>query len=416
MMVTHTGAMALPQRVLSGVLDAYGVTVTTTPGELFEVSEVLARSRPPTGDRAVVVTHSGGMAILFADLAAEREVELLPPSAELGERLRPMLQLGSAGNPLDLGGIIGGPHRFAEVVETVGRSGEYDLVLAVSTAFPVAHTRTRVEGLLALDLDLPLVQLWMAGDQATEGLGLLTAAGAPVAFEPRAAMAALAGLARRSRPQEPLPSPIEVGPVEGVLSEDRSKLVLTEWGIPVVEGALTTTEDEAVAAATRVGYPVVAKLAAPGLAHKARLGGVEVGLFDEASLRAAYRRLLAAGEGLFLEGVRVERYRPGLEVILGGVRHPVFGPLLLVGLGGAQAELADTAVMAPAPLGVGGARHLLRRLGADSWPGSPDLDQLGEILVQVGRLIAGPHLTELEINPLAWTGTTWEALDAVIRG
>ncbi|HKX75828.1 MAG TPA: acetate--CoA ligase family protein, partial [Acidimicrobiia bacterium] len=416
MMVTHTGAMALPKRVLAGVLDAQAVTVTATPGELFEVSEVLARSRPPTGERAMVVTHSGGMAILLADLAAEREVELPPPSAELEGRLRPSLQLGSAGNPLDLGGIIGGPHRFAEVVETVGRSGEYDLLLAVSTAFPVAHTQTRVEGLLALDLDLPLVHLWMAGDQASEGLELLSAAGAPLAFEPRVAMAALAGLVRWSRPPEPLPAPMEVAPVEGVLSEHQSKLLLDEWGVPVVEGTLVTCEEEAVAAAARFGYPVVAKLAAPGLAHKARRGAVEVGLSDEASLRAAYRRLLAAGEGLALEGVRVERYRPGLEVIVGGVRHPGFGPMLLVGLGGAQAELVDTAVMAPAPLGPAAARRLLNRLGADSWPGPPDLDQLGEIVVVLGRLIAGPHVTEIEINPLAWTGTQWEALDALIRG
>jgi acyl-CoA synthetase (NDP forming) len=226
----------------------------------------------------------------------------------------------------------------------------------------------------------------------------------------------MAGLARLSRRREPPPQPLEVSPVEGLLSEHRAKLLLAEWGIPVVPGELAASEDQAVAIAADLGYPVVAKLAAPGLAHKARLGAVELDLIDEPSLRAAYRRLLVIGEGLALEGVRVERYRPGLEVIVGGVRHPTFGPMLLVGLGGAHAELVDTAVMAPAPLGPGGARRLLHRLGADSWPFSADLNQLEEIVVVVGRLIGGPHLAEIEINPLAWTGSQWEALDAVIRG
>lgn len=156
-----TGAMARPARLLDGVLDAFGVTVVETPGELFDVAEVMAHTSAPKGDRVGVVTHSGGVAILLTDLAERLGVRLPTPSPTLRQWLEPLLDLGSSDNPLDMGGIIGGPHRFSQVVGTFAESGDYDMVLAVSTAHPPAHTPARVEQLLELDAKVPIVHLWM---------------------------------------------------------------------------------------------------------------------------------------------------------------------------------------------------------------------------------------------------------------
>ncbi len=148
---THTGAIATPARVLDGVLDALGVTVTETPGELLDVAEVMARTPPPAGPRVGIVTHSGGVAILLADLASRAGVPLPEPDADLSAALAPLLDHGAARNPLDMGGIIGGPGRFAAVVDLFAGSGLFDSVLAVSTAHPPAHTSERAATLAALD-------------------------------------------------------------------------------------------------------------------------------------------------------------------------------------------------------------------------------------------------------------------------
>ncbi|HJQ91775.1 MAG TPA: CoA-binding protein, partial [Acidimicrobiia bacterium] len=139
LMTTHTGALALPEKVLHGVLESLGVVMGETPAEAYDIAEMLARAPIPTGDRAAIVTHSGGIAIHLADLSEQSGLDLPQPGPGLKAALDPFLDLGTANNPLDMGGIIGGPGRFAEVVDRFARSGEYDMVLAVSTAHPPAH-------------------------------------------------------------------------------------------------------------------------------------------------------------------------------------------------------------------------------------------------------------------------------------
>jgi len=237
LMSTHTGAMAAPARVLEGVLDSLAVTVTETPEEMLAVAGVMARTGPLSGDRMGVVTHSGGIAILLTDLAERSGVHLPHPGAALKEELEPLLQLGSSDNPLDMGGIIGGPGRFAEVVDRFAESGDYDCVLAVSTAHPPAHTVERVEGLLRLSQTVPIVHLWMAGDVGSAGLEMLRAADRAVITEPRAAIRALAGLGRLSEEapeQPPAPAMRPLRPVPR--TEHEAKEVLTSWSLPVVEG------------------------------------------------------------------------------------------------------------------------------------------------------------------------------------
>ena len=236
-----------------------------TPGEAYDIADMLARSPAPAGVRSAIVTHSGGVAIHLADLAEQSGLDLPQPSPGLSSRLDPLLDLGTANNPLDMGGIIGGPGRFAEIVDLFARSDEYDTMLAVSTAHPPAHSQERVTSLLALDAPIPILHLWMAGDQAAEALEHLRDAGVPVTEEPRAAIRALAGLARLANRS----APTEVRPIDGEFEE---------WGLPLVEGAIARTAEEAIAIAESLGYPVAVKVVATGLVHKTDVGGVRVDL------------------------------------------------------------------------------------------------------------------------------------------
>jgi acyl-CoA synthetase (NDP forming) len=452
-MTTHTGAMAVPEKVLEGVLDSLGVVMAETAGESFDVAEMMARSQIPAGGRAAIVTHSGGIAIHLADLAESSRLELPQPSPGLQSRLEPLLDLGTANNPLDMGAIIGGPARFAEVVDRFARSGEYDMVLAVSTAHPPAHSAERVETLLDLvsptslplrpsgppppsgeetggstaippasppvtplpsgegtggegGSSVPILHLWMAGDQAAEALRVLREAGAPVIEEPRAAIRALAGLACLAN----WTAPREVAPLDGEFEE---------WGLPLVEGAIARTADEAVEIAEAIGYPVVVKVVAGGLAHKTEVGGVRVDLRAASAVGEAIEEVTASAtaSGHSVEGVRVERYRPGLEMIVGGLIDPVFGPLALVGVGGVLTELLDDIAFAPAPVDETAATAMIDRLRGrallDGFRGTPaaDVEELARIVSLVSRGLVGGSLREVEVNPLIWDGESWLAVD-----
>ncbi|HUP16909.1 MAG TPA: acetate--CoA ligase family protein [Acidimicrobiia bacterium] len=425
LMVTHTGALAGPARVLDGVLDAEGVTIAETPADLLDVAEAMARVRVPGGDRVGVVTHSGGIAILLSDLADEAGVVLPSPGPDLRSRLIPLLELGAADNPLDMGGIIGGPHRFAQVVNAFVSSEDYDMVLAVSTAHPPTHTETRARDLAALDDAKPVVHLWMAGDVGEGGLAILREAGAAVMEEPRAAMAALVGLGRLAAGPAPPPPRVDLElNVAGTLSEHASKVLLGSLGVTVATGDLATTVVEAVEIANAVGYPVVLKLSSSQVSHKTEIGGLRTNIRDDADVRDGFGALIKAGAavGAVTDGVRVERQMSGLEMIVGAVRDATFGPIVLVGLGGTFTEAFDDVVVAPAPVSRTGALRMVSRLRgrgvlSSSRRGTPpDIDSLASVVVRIGEILANSDLEEIEINPLVWTGTSWVALDALVGG
>jgi acyl-CoA synthetase (NDP forming) len=404
LMASHTGALAIPEAISRGVYASVGVTVAETPAEAYEVAALMARCPEPSGSRVGVVAHSGGIAILLSDLGERHGLDLDPPSPELGREIESSLDHGSATNPLDMGGIIGGPTRFAHVVGTFARSGEYDLVLAVSTAHPPAHTSARVDSLLELDSPVPVAHLWMAGDQGAEGLAQLRGADLPVAEEPRAAIKALAGLTS-AVVATPQPDPIDTSP--------------EAWGIPPIAGTQAGSEAEAVSAAHALGYPVVAKLESARITHKTELGGVLVDLRDSDEVVGAYRRLvmIAADNGVPDATIRVQRFRPGIEMIVGGLRHDSFGPLVSVGVGGVLTELVRDVVFAPAPLDLSAALAMIDRLRArdvlDGHRGGPpaDVAELGRIVSQVSRGIAGSAIDSFEINPLIWDGEEWVVTD-----
>ncbi|MEX0667313.1 MAG: acetate--CoA ligase family protein, partial [Acidimicrobiia bacterium] len=380
----------------------------------------------PAGDRVGVVSHSGGIAILLSDLAEAAGVVLPTPGPDLRSQLVPLLELGAADNPLDMGGIIGGPHRFAQVVEAFARSDDYDMVLAVSTAHPPAHTMARARDLAALAVAEPVIHLWMAGDLGSEGLAVLRSAGAAVVEEPRAAMVALAGLGRLALgPEDSIPGvAIEVS-VVGTLSEHASKVLLGGLGVSVVEGDLATTEEEAVEIAKAIGYPVVVKVSSPQIALKTEIGGIRIGLRNEQAVGKAFAEVMAAGRavpGAMIDGVRVERQVSGLEMIVGAVRDATFGPVVLVGLGGVFTEAVGDVVAAPAPVAASGALRMVSRIRglgvlSSSRTGAPaDVAALSSIAARVGEILANSNLEEIEINPLVWDGASWIALDGLVRG
>jgi acyl-CoA synthetase (NDP forming) len=405
-MTSHTGAMAVSEKVLEGVFDGLGVVSAETPAEAYEVAAMLAGQPAARGGRAGIVTHSGGAAILLSDLAEREGVALPLPSAGLAAGLAGFLDHGSASNPLDMGGIIGGAHRFADCVSAMADSGEYDAVLAVSTAHVPTHTGERVDSLLSIDSDVPIVHLWMAGDLGESGLTRLRGASLPVTEEPRAAIRALAGL---------LSEPVSRPGVEAV-AEGPS----FDWGLPLDPGTPAATADEAIAAASDIGYPVVVKVDAPGLHHKTEVGGVETDLETPADVREAFEKVMVAAATWGWEpvGARVQKFRPGLELIVGAIVDDSFGPIVSVGAGGVLTEVMRDVVIRPGPVAIDQARDMIDNLSIrpllDGYRGAPaaDVAELSRIVSVVSHAVTGSgSISELELNPLTWDGAAWVAVD-----
>ncbi|HEU4895540.1 MAG TPA: acetate--CoA ligase family protein, partial [Acidimicrobiia bacterium] len=228
-----------------------------------------------------------------------------------------------------------------------------------------------------------------------------------VTDEPRAAITALRALTTVGDDVSP-PEPIAGTP--------------ETWGIPMLAGELAATPDEAVAAARRCGFPVVMKAEADGLLHKTELGLVLLGITDEQEARSAFEELAARALAAGFESARarVQRWCPGVEVIVGGIVHETLGPMVSVGLGGVMAELISDVVFAPAPLGQAAAGRLIDRLSGrrllDGFRGAPpaDVALLADIVSLVSRGIAAGAVAEFEINPLVWDGEAWVALDWLV--
>jgi acetyltransferase len=232
------------------------------------------------------------------------------------------------------------------------------------------------------------------------------AAGVAVRCGLRAATPPPATPTRRTPPRPPVSAgpgrPVSAGP--GLVPPDAARELLTAAGIPLAETVVCDSAAAAVAAADRLGYPAVAKVAHPAVTHKTDAGGVRLGLLSSDAVRSAARDLLALADGA---AVLVQRQREGIELVIGGVRDPEFGPVVMAGFGGILVEAVRDVQLAVAPLDEVQANALLRSLrGAAVLAGlrgrpPTDLGPVAAVIVAVGDLMAGhPEISELDLNPV----------------
>jgi succinyl-CoA synthetase beta subunit len=193
--------------------------------------------------------------------------------------------------------------------------------------------------------------------------------------------------------------------------------LLREAGVAIVEGAPAADEEAAVALARALGGPVALKVSSPAIRHKAEAGALELGVHGEEAVRAAHRRLAAAHEGTVL----VERMAaPGVELIVAARRDAVV-PALVLGLGGAFAELLDDVAIVPLPCAPPRAERALRELrGAGLLTGARgrdpvDLAAVAELAVAAGRALLDLDLALVELNPVICRSDGAIAVDAVVR-
>ena len=445
---SHTGSLAGSDDVLDAAFRRAGVLRVESIAQLFGMAEVLARQPRPKGRRLTIVTNAGGPGVLATDALIAGGGELAPLPAETMSELSEILPAAwSHANPIDILGDAA-PELYGRAVGLAAANPDSDGLLVILTPQDMTDPTGSAARLapLARGTGGPVLASWMGGPLVAAGTELLQKAGIPVYEYPDVAVEMFNHLWRSADNLRLLyETPVladgagaDVALVERIigaaradgrpiLTEDESKEILAAYGISVTETRVAASEDEAVAAASAIGYPVVVKLFSRTITHKTDVGGVKLNLSGDDEVRDAFRAIAASvaeakGPEHF-EGVTVQPMinYTGYELIIGSSVDPQFGPVLLFGLGGTLVEVVRDRALALPPLTTTLARRMIERtqiaraLAGVRGREPIDMAALEQVLVRFSQLVVEhPWIAEIDINPLLASPQRLIALDARI--
>jgi acyl-CoA synthetase (NDP forming) len=441
--VSHTGSMIGSRRAFQAAFERLGVIAVEDHEAVVETAQFFARAGRATADGVGIVSGSGGAAILAAERAEAAGLQLPQPGeaakATLAERVP---SYGSIANPADLtSGLLGDADGYRSCVRAFADDEQYGIVVFPQTAAGEWITRDRAPLLcdIAAEMPVPLAVIWMSEWLEGPGAGVLERdPNLSVFRSARRCFEALHAWQRWSRWLEEsgelassdrpsalwevstvIDAALEARPATGdrvVLDEVESMRVISLAGLKTPPHRIADTLDDALAAAADLGFPVVLKALARDLPHKARIGGVEVGIEDRRDLERAYVRLREGCESHGLGAARVlvePMVGHDAELIVGGRRDPHFRGLVLLGLGGSAVEEIDTTCVDILPVGKDRARRL-----ADAVPTARQHASSGLLnaITGVGRVLeADPRIEEIDVNPLVPSARgEMVALDCVV--
>jgi len=444
---SHTGALTGSDEVLDAAFLRCGVLRVQNIADLFYMAEVLSKQPRPRGPRLTIVTNAGGPGVLATDALIATGGELTVLSTDSLHELDGFLSSHwSHGNPVDVLADADADH-FVKAVETVSKDPNSDGLLAVIAPQGLADPAQAAEKMKphAHSSGKPILASWMGGDGAAEATAILNAAGIPTFNYPDTAARAFTYMWRYTynlRGLYETPAPVE-GPEiaadvrrkvselvqrargQSMLNEFEAKELLALYGIPVVETRLAIGEEQAVIAASQIGYPVVLKLLSNTVAHKTDVDGVRLRLQNPEQVRGAYRSIensiAEKAVGQLFVGVTVQPMVPrdGCELILGSSIDEQFGPVILFGSGGVLVEVYRDRALALPPLNTTLAHRLMEQtkifaaLQGVRGRKPVNLAALEGLLVRFSQLvIEQPWIKEIEINPLLATPERLLALDA----
>lgn len=421
---SHTGALAADYGVMKSLVTRAGAGVVESIEELLDVAEILTRAAALPRGGIGVATTSGAFCALALDTLAPLGVDvpdLTPVTVtKLTERLPSYM---APANPLDIGTLPAvDPDLYHDAVRALlddERIGS--VLLGIAHATPEKNERMLRQVIRAAADSHKPVLIGLFGDVAPvdDGARALAAAnGITISNSPERLMRAMASVMNYVSSTEAADRVADAGSLHeepsfgrDVRVEWRGKEAMARLGLPVPQGGLARSVDEAVELAAKVGYPVVAKLQSADLLHKTEAGGVVLGISDEQALRAAYADLterVGSRVNGRVDGVLIEEMAAkGLELMVGAKRHPAWGPVVVVGLGGVLVEALGDVRLLPPDLATADIIAELRRLRSakllDGFRGAPasDLNAVAEVVSLVGRLMSRrPDIEELDINPL----------------
>lgn len=433
--LSHTGALASDRAVRSAALEAAGAIQVETIEDLYDAAVVLSGAQRMVGNRVAIMTNAGGPAIMATDALAMTSLSLAPLASETKQKLSSALPAAaSTANPIDLLGDAG-PDRYQKGLDALLKDPNVDGVVALLTPQVVTDSRAMAKILAASRRQhKPVVASWLGGESVAEARAFLRANNVPHFAVPEDAVRALDVLHRasmalgRATAKRPAPAHRRMPTLPrgaGALTPPRATAVVRALGISCVPERFVRSAREAYAAARRLGFPVVLKRVGPTLLHKTDKKAVWVDLRTPAELArvlATSATSLPIAKNEPSDGFLLQPYLPGLvEAFIGGKRDPSFGPVVVIGVGGVDAELLHLTVTRAEPFSVDAVTEALARSSFRRWfterRGRPAarLRAIAAVAVRIGAYLrAEPRVLELDLNPVFVQGTVARVADSRI--
>jgi acetyltransferase len=443
---SHTGALAASDAAVDAMMAQAGVLRAGSVEELFDIAMAFTGRSLPKSRRTAVVTNAGGPGILAADALEGHGLLLGELSAATVQALVPQFPPeASIRNPLDMIASAT-PSGYRHALETLLADDRTDSVVAIFVPPLGVRQEDVAEAIVAAADTRPdkaVVAVLMGKEGLPQGRAELHEAGIPAYIFPESAARALAALNRQrewiDRPSvEPERFPTDRKRASAIIArartEQREKLselealeLLEAYGIAVAQARIARDADEAARIAGDLGYPLVLKVVSPDVSHKTDIGGVRLGIESESELREAFRDIVeSVGQSdgrARIDGVLVQRMaKRGTETIVGLSREPLFGPLVMFGLGGIFVEALRDIVFRVAPLTPLDARDMLASIRGAAvlegmrGRGAADRAALERTLCLVSQMAEDlPDIEEMDINPLLALPRGALALDARVR-
>lgn len=443
---SHTGALIAASDVtVDALFRQAGVVRTDTLAELFDVAALLANQPLPAGRRVGIITNAGGPAILCADACEARGLEVPVLSETSQTKLRAFLPAGaSVGNPVDM--IASAPaEHYKHAIEIVGTDENVDSLIVIFTPPLVtradAVARSIIEAVPQIGNQKPMLTVFLSAHDAPKELQTEKLAIPSYAF-PETAAIALARATRYARwreRRETYPARFQdirtdeaasvvaaaLARGDGWLTPDEVAQICLCYGLPLIEQRVVSNVEEAAAIAAQIGGEIALKAVAPGLVHKTEAGAVRLRLHDPETVHTAAQEMneRLSAQGHSPSGFVVQKMaKRGVEMLVGVVHDPQFGPVVACGAGGVQVELLKDVSVRLSPLSNEDASEMIRELKTypllTGFRGSApaDVGALERALLRVSAMVEDlPQIAELDCNPFVIHESGATILDARIR-
>ena len=374
---SHTGSLAGAAKVYGAAFRQAGVIQAADLNDLFNKTQTFAEQAPMKGDNLLIITNGGGVGVLATDAAEHYGIPLkFAPEDVQTELKKHMPEFGSAKNPVDITGM-GGNEWYYDCVKYAYSHKWVDglVVLYCETAVtnPMEIAQSIKKAVVDANIkDKPVTVSFVGGERCDAAMGWLVENGIPSFGAPDLAVQVMAGLRDYAKlhakqasftfKSEPAARKASLEIVakaradgRNSLTEIEAKQVFKAYGLPVTNTQLAKTEEEAVALAKKVGFPIVMKIVSPDILHKSDAGGVKVNIKDDEGVRAAFKTILTNAKAYKADanvhGIAIQEMAPmGTEVIMGSVNDPTFGPTMMFGLGGIFVEVLKDVTFRVAPI------------------------------------------------------------------
>lgn len=422
--LSHTGSLAGSDDVYDAVFEQYGVYRAKTIEEFLDVAYACAELPLPKDNRVAIFTVSGGVGIMLADQLSEQSLAVTETPQDVQKKLKEILPIAGVKNPIDTTAQINAiPNLLEDFMDEVLASGAYDsaITFLAFTGLNLDTTEKRIRAIKNVATkykEIPLITVTLNNE---ESKSRFVENGLVLSDDPTRAVNMLKALNfyrdyfnRQSNENKVYKKEaVSFSPQSSVLTEYEGKKLIQQYEIPITNERLATSPEEAIAYAKEIGFPIAMKGMSPQILHKTDEGLVFLNINDEKDVERIYQLLkerIDSIKGAQFDGVLIQEMLTGdaIEMFIGAKKDPVFGQIILVGMGGIYIEILQDVAMRKAPVSRQDAERMVHELRGSRLlkgvRGKPpyDMEALCEVIVKFSEFIANSEdlIEEIDLNPI----------------